>query len=480
MADASTAPQGRSAYLVASIVAQVCALARYTFLARLLGPEQLGIAVAIILTSQFMDCVTDSGNDRFLVQDRRGDEPAVLRLIHSVWVLRGIVIAASLLALSVPLSAAYDRPALSHGLMILSIAPLIAGAAHLDYRRAQRHSNFGPESRVLIASEVVSLAVTLGAAILIRDYTAILYGLIARSVMIVLVSHLVAERRYAVGYSKQDAGRLFRFATPLMLNGLLLFFSSQGDRILVGAQAGLSALGLYSATLLLAFAPSAIIQRFMTAVHLPLVAKGGVDAARQHAAADTLGSQCVLLTIAMGAGFALLAPSFIPIMFGPSFALPPVLVAAIGLLQMIRFARLWPVTIALALGNSGTVLLSNLLRLIAFPAAYVAYASFGTLLAVVLAFVATELMALLVSILVVQKSMGDRSSAAVARFAMLVASILLILAWAAAASGVIAWPIPAVATLPIIALLWRGERQSIGQAIALGRDLMPFANARVR
>lgn len=41
------ASHGTNALLSASFVAQLCALGRYTTLARLLGPEQLGIAVAI-------------------------------------------------------------------------------------------------------------------------------------------------------------------------------------------------------------------------------------------------------------------------------------------------------------------------------------------------------------------------------------------------------------------------------------------------
>src|SRR3546814_13879063 len=81
------------ALLVSSGVAQICALARYTILARLLGPEQLGLAAILILTAQFFDSVTDSGSDRFLVQDHAGSVPALLRLTHLVSLGRGLLIA---------------------------------------------------------------------------------------------------------------------------------------------------------------------------------------------------------------------------------------------------------------------------------------------------------------------------------------------------------------------------------------------------
>ena len=76
--------KGSKAFLFASLTAQACALLRYILLARLLGPEQLGLAVALILTAQFFESVTDSGGDRFLVQDAQGDDPAVQRLVHLV------------------------------------------------------------------------------------------------------------------------------------------------------------------------------------------------------------------------------------------------------------------------------------------------------------------------------------------------------------------------------------------------------------
>jgi hypothetical protein len=156
----------------------------------------------------------------FLVQDKKGDEPAVQRLVHLVWLVRGLVIAAALAVLAVPLARFYGEPALVGGFLILSLSPLIAGLAHLDYRRLQRGSDFRGESRVLFLSEVASLLATAAAIWMVRDFTAVLYGLITRSAVIVLVSHLTAERRYGAGFAAEHSGRLAAFGWPLMLNGL--------------------------------------------------------------------------------------------------------------------------------------------------------------------------------------------------------------------------------------------------------------------
>ncbi|MBS0489219.1 MAG: oligosaccharide flippase family protein, partial [Proteobacteria bacterium] len=65
-------------------------MARYTIMARLLGPEQLGLAALLILTSSFFESVSDNGSDRFMIQDPDGDKPEVQKLVQLVFVGRGV------------------------------------------------------------------------------------------------------------------------------------------------------------------------------------------------------------------------------------------------------------------------------------------------------------------------------------------------------------------------------------------------------
>jgi O-antigen/teichoic acid export membrane protein len=187
--------------------------------------------------------------------------------------------------------------------------------------------------------------------------------------MIALVSHLTAERPYRAGLAPRHAGRLAAFATPLMLNGLLLFLGSQGDRLLIGKQVGLTELGHFSAAMLLIFYPAAVLQRFLSAIHLPLIAADAPAGDRVQTTA-LLGGQATLIGILMIVGYALVAPAAVPILFGSVFTQPTGLLVLIGCLQTFRFVRLWPITAALAIGRSGLVLCSNMLRLLAFPIAF--------------------------------------------------------------------------------------------------------------
>jgi O-antigen/teichoic acid export membrane protein len=463
--------RGAKVYLVGSSVAQVCALVRYTVLARLIGPEQLGLAATLVLTSQFFESVTDSGSDRFLIQDRDGDTPQVQRLVQLVFAGRGVMLAAALVLFSGPIAALYHTPTLAAGLMALALSPLIFGFLNLDMRRAQRHNDFRSEALGLLLGESGGLCATVAAAILTHSYTAILYGLITRQLIVVLVSHLRAERRYELGFSRAYAARLAGFAAPLMLNGLLLFAGSQGDRVLVGNQLGLTALGHYSAVLLLIFYPATMVSRYLNTIHLPHIAAGRDNVLERNHAVERLAGQTLVLGLAMSAGFAAVGSTAVTLLYGAKFRQAAMSVCLIGILQTIRFVRLWPNTAALGMGRSGLVLVNNIARMVGLPVALVAAMRGGGVDGIVLGLILGELAALAMGISMVNSASGQPKVHDFDRFA------ILALGSAALVAAVFAWRYPTAPHIFVAlaglsaAIIWTIVRETttLTEAAATGR-----------
>lgn len=388
---------------VGNTTAQVAALLRYTILARILGPEQLGLAAILILVAQFFEQVTDVGLDRFLVQSRAGNSRSVNAAVHGVLVMRGLAMAGAMALASGALAQFFHYPQMQDGLLLLAIAPAISGFAHFDFRRVQRHHDFGAEGRLTTASELASLAAIIIVALATRSFVAVAYALIVRAAAMVVMSHLVARRPYRIGFSRSHAPAMFAFGLPLMLNGVLLFVTGQGDRLFIGNQIGAAELGHYSAIVLLIFYPATMLSRLLQSINLPIIAAAHAEPARRAPIVDRVAGQSLLLAIAMAAGFAALAPVAVPLLFGARFALPIFPVAMIGVLQSARFVRLWPTTVALATGNSQNVLANSVARLIAFPLAVVFVRLGGGLLGVVLAFTLAEFFAFAVSMVMLHR-----------------------------------------------------------------------------
>jgi O-antigen/teichoic acid export membrane protein len=471
--------RGADLYFGASLVAQAAALLRYVVLARLLGPTQLGIAATLVLTSAFFDIISDTGSDRFLIQDRDGDLPAVQKLVQLVYICRGVVIASCLLVFAWPIAMFYKTPPLAQGLAILAISPVIMGFLHLDLRRYQRRLDFRADAIAQIAAETTSLVATLIAAWYMRSFKAILFGLILRTMVIVLVSHLRAERRYEIGFSPEHWARLRRFGGPLMLSGLLLFLATQGDRAFVGRELGVTALGRYSAVILLIYYPASTLLRFAQVMYLPALAACRDDPAEKERLVSVFGGQVILIGLAMSVGFAVVAPFLVTVLYGARFKETAFIVALIGILQASRFLQVWPTTVALSEGRSSAPLVVNAVRLIAYPAALVAGWTLGGLEGVVAGFTFGELTAQAAGLLILNRAhrkplLSDFDRVAAFVFA---AACILACTWAIEHHSVLVAAVPA--SLSVICALWivRRETTTIRETLALAMRLSRgFAN----
>ncbi len=386
--------QGTRLYFSANLAAQISALLRYVVLARLLGPTEFGIAATLILTAAFFESVSDTGADRFLIQDKDGDQPTMIGLVQCVQILRGVLIATGL-ALSAGLAAAlFRQPELQVSLVALAAAPLIAAFAHLDLRRVQRHGDFRPESWSMLIAEPLALITTAIAAWIVKDHTAVIYGLVARSVAMVAVSHFTARRPYRLNWNLAHAKTFGTFAAPLALNGVLLFFGAQGDRVVVSSGLGVTVLGYYSAVLMLIYYPAAMAGRFLASLHLPELSRVKADPEKYDHMQRLLSTRALLVGAVMMLGYGALGPYLAPLIYGAGFAQPLQIFALLAALQCARFVRVWPTSISLSLGASSQILTTNFLRLLSLPVAVAAVATTQSIELVILTFVGGEFLAL--------------------------------------------------------------------------------------
>jgi O-antigen/teichoic acid export membrane protein len=474
-----TARRGATAYLVANVFSMAAAALRYTLFARILSPEQLGLAATIILTASFFDSVTDMGSDRFLIQDESGDAPEALQMVHIVLIARGIVVAALLVLLSGPLASFYKAPQLRTGFLVLAAYPLIGAFVHADPRRQQRDHDFRAESICILAAETISLAVTVAMIFTLRSYSAAIGALIARSAVLLVTSHLTAKVKYHAKYSKEYASKISRFGGPLIFNGIGLFFGGQGDRLVIANRLNVQELGLYSAISLLIYYPSALLGRYLLGIQMPMVASARNSTTRRTEVLDSIGGGTTLLSIAQATGFALVAPFVVVPLYGPRFRQSLVVFAAIGFLQASRFIRNWPTIVALGIGRSLPVLVSNIVRLIALPLAIAAvYAGLG-MVGLIGGFILGEIVAAVVNVVMVNSALQrsrfhdlDRIGAFAACGLITVASAV---AWQRGGPIHAAFPL-AITGLAIGLTLWR-EWRTVAFCVRFAQNFFGRARA---
>ena len=366
MADRMTGPKplGTSLAWAVPILSEAAALVRSIAFAWLIGPEELGQAMILALTLRLVEMSSDVGIDRLMLQARDGNSLELQAGLQGASILRGLS-AAFFVAVSAPLLAYVfkDGPhALSYA--VLAVVPLVRGFAHLDFRRAERGFRYGWMSAVEGGATVSMILAILPAVWVFGDHRALTVVLIAHAVNYTVLSHLIAQRAYAVSFNKRTLLRCWGFGAPLILNAVLLFLTFYADRVIVARAYDWSSLALYGVVLQLALLPAQIVGRAASSLVLPRLR------AALHSNAFSLVWSRVLFThlalaTGTGLGFALVAPSIVGIVYGdglrPGFALA-VAVAAAAAFRIVRtpYSQL-----AIAAGRTADPARANVLRALA-------------------------------------------------------------------------------------------------------------------
>ncbi len=445
---------GRRLSLYASIVGQLFALARNVLVARLLGPEEFGIAAIIILTINFLDTFSNAGPQNLLVQAKDEDARPLLAAAHSVTLARGVMTAALLLVLGPALSDIFGLRAGWLAILGLALASFAGGFLHRGVRMVQREGNFRPEAINLMLADAASLAVAVGVAVLTRSHLAIVAGLLARSVVLAGASHLLTRTPYRFNWDRAYLQRFWSFGWPLLINGPLLFLAAQADRLFISREIGPVALGIYSAILVLVASPSSALLKWLGTIYIPPLAKfyhqHGDLRAKGVVYEFTVAS--LIMGLVMVVGFAFLGPLAVSILYGAKYHATAQLIGLIGFLQVLRFLRAWPSTISLSLGASGGILASTIVRLLTLPIGYAGLVLIGGLQGLVIGFVVGEAVTLLISLAIINRNASRDLMSGIAPV-LLLCGLAALAVWSVSTGGSLLWRIPLLAVATAVGAL---------------------------
>jgi len=359
------------------------AFLRNLILARLIGADEMGLAVALALGIRLFEMAGEFGLDRLLVQVEDAALPATRRVVHLLQLLKGGVLAAAAMLLAIPLSRTLD-PGLDPSVFALAALSLaIRGAANCDYRECQRRREFGPALVVEGGSNLLAAIATAPLAWATRDYTALAWASLVQAAVFCALSHTVASHPFRAGFDRALFVRCLRYGAPIALNGALMFLALQGDRLIVALHFPAAELARFALAAQLTLLPALIGARYVLASELPRLAGLSRDAGG-FTALWTAQLRRVTAVSALGVlGLGLGGNVLVGFLYGSEYRIAPevfwLLAAAAGL----RLIRAVPSTALMARERTQFLFLSNMPRLLTVPVALWAVASGAGLTAVV-------------------------------------------------------------------------------------------------
>ena len=383
--------RGVSWKLVSQVVVQVARVVFALIVARLLTPEDFGLAAMALVVAGFVIAFSDLGLGAALIQRRSIDERDRSTVFWTGLVI-GVLLTLAGVALAAPISAFYGEPAVEGLMAALSVCFLVSalGATQralltreMDFRRLELSAMAG-----VIVGGLVSVA---GAAAGWGPW-----ALVAQQIVTVIVTTTVlwfmTSWRPSFAFSVQSLRTLGGYGAHVLGTRLVYRAQESALPLVIGRFLGASALGIFTIAYTVILVPLTRLAVPIGEVLFPAFSR--MQDERERVAQFWIRALEVLAAICAPAmiGLAIVASDFVEVVLGDQWseAVPVIQILAwVGLIQALQA---WNGGILMGLGRSRTLFRATLAFFIVYLASFLVGVQWGIVgVAVTYAIVATVL-----------------------------------------------------------------------------------------
>jgi lipopolysaccharide exporter len=385
-------------------IGRLIGMASTVVLARLLMPEDFGIVAMAFVVLGLASTVLDIGVNVALVRNSDATDAH----FHSAWTLR--LLQASLVAVLLlcvaPLAGDYFKDErVGPVIMLLGLNVVLVSLENIGIVSFQKQQQFDREFRYMLINRVFAFLCTVGLALWLRNYWALVLAGTVGTIFNVSHSYLAHPLRPRLSVEK--VREIVSVSQWMLVQNIGQYFESSLHKILVGRREDSAVMGSYSLAAELAVLPSTELLQPLNRVLFPAFVAVKHDLNQLKNAFLMAQSVQVMLALPAAVFLALLASDLVPVLLGDrwSSAVPFLqLLAVSSALGAIQISA-WYVSITLGRERQSSYLtwaqvaLFVLLAFVAIPDAGAQQIAF--LRAVV------PLLGLVVQIMIVKRALGN-------------------------------------------------------------------------
>lgn len=383
----------RSALLILSgnATASLLLLARNLIIARLIPVADYGIAATFAIAMAVVEMMSALGLQQQIVQSKNGDDPRFQAALQGFQVLRGLIAATALFATAGPIAHFMEIPEVTWAFRMMALVPIFNALQHFDIHRLNRQMRFWPVIMTGVVPALISVLAVWPLSLWFGDYRVMLWAILVQTGLMMVVSHLVAERPYKLVFDTAIMGQSLKFGWPILINGILLFVVFNGDKILIGRELGMENLAIFAMGVTLTLTPTLVMAKSAQNFFLPQLSKIGDSSQTDFV---KLAAITVETTLLMGMvivlAVALIGQQVVYLLLGEKYAdLLPLLIW-LALQQGVRVMKAGPAIVAMAVGQTDNAMLANIVRMLTLPLVWWIAATSGDLRQVIWVAIAGE------------------------------------------------------------------------------------------
>jgi O-antigen/teichoic acid export membrane protein len=241
---------------------------------RLVSPSAFGLMAIVNSILQGLAMFSEVGIGPGIIQSKRGDDATFLNTAWTIQVIRGFLLFAVALALTLPLARFYGAPALSSLVPVCAVATILAGFCSTSVFTTRRQVALGRLTIMENGAQAAGLLLMIAVAYVTRSVWALAVGGLVTVGVKTLLSHLLLPGiRNRLFYDRANARALLTFGRWVFVSTVGAFLAMQSDRLIFGKLVSLEQLGIYSIAAVWGGIPMAVMAQISYSVILPLLSR---------------------------------------------------------------------------------------------------------------------------------------------------------------------------------------------------------------
>ncbi|MBV2127705.1 lipopolysaccharide biosynthesis protein [Arsukibacterium indicum] len=302
------------------------------FLARLLTPEDFGLVAITVAIYAFIELFGALALGTALIQqkDNTPDD------YNSAWtfnVLFGFAAAICLVLIAPLVASYYSDPRLQNVLYVLAFVSLLSGFHNIGVINFQRDLNFRKELQLQLVPKVISFVITLSLAFILRNYWALVLGVLSNQLVVTLYSFMMHPHRPKICFTSFN--KLFKFSRWMLLNNVVNFVNDKVSQLIVGKALSPTALGYLALGKEIGQLPASHIALPISKATFPVYSRFQDNPTELNKAYLNTVALTASLTIPASIGIAMVAPLLVCVLLGEQW------LTMVPLLQLLALANMF-------------------------------------------------------------------------------------------------------------------------------------------
>lgn len=320
--------------MVTRLSLQFIAILSTIIMARLLGPDKIGLFEKAFVVVSILDMMSTLGIETALVQRQKVER----KHYDTAWTLnicRGVLTALVVLACLPFVPGWLNNADVVPFLAVLALMPLLRGFENIGVVDFRRNLTFDKEFKWMFLRRLAAFGTAVVIALVWHSAWALVWGTIAGSLVSLVLSYVMSP--YRPRLSLAAFSDLFHFSKWMFMMETANAFNVQAGRLILASSVSEAQMAFYSKATDIGNMPSTEISMPIVRALLPGLVKSDSEPVQRTNLLLTYLSLAICIGMPGGVGLALVADSLVPLAFGQAW-LPMV-----PLLQLIGIAGVFTI-----------------------------------------------------------------------------------------------------------------------------------------